>query len=109
MRTYQTQSGTYTEEELGVVIWMNPKNKKSKQSRFLETMTSDSSTLPMAFPLKSLIKNKNWQQAKTVKHRDEVYELISDTERSRPLIVPLPIATQALGWENFYVPSEYTL
>lgn len=109
MRTYRTQTGTYTEAELGVVIWMNPKTKESSQSRFLETMTAETSRLPMAFPLKALTKNPNWQNATTVRSRDEVFELIRSTERSRPLIVPLPIATEALGWDDFYIPSEYTI
>jgi hypothetical protein len=108
VRTFRTQSGTYTEEELGIVVWMNPKNKESHQSRFLETMTAENSTLPMAFPLKALAKDRNWQNASLVRSKDEVFELIRSSERSKPLIVPLPIAKAALGWEDFYIPTEYT-
>ena len=108
MRTYTTQSGTYTETELAVVIWMNPKTKTSAQSRFLETMTAENSRFPMAFPLKTLIKNRDWQNATLIRTRDEVFEFIRSSERTRPLIVPLPIAKEALGWEDFYIPSEYT-
>jgi hypothetical protein len=108
VRTFRTQSGTYTEEELGIVVWMNPKNKQSNQSRFLETMTAENSTLPMAFPLKALTKDRNWQNASLVRSKDEVFELIRSSERSKPLIVPLLIAKAALGWEDFYIPTEYT-
>jgi hypothetical protein len=108
VRTYKTQSGTYTEDQLGIVVWMNPKNKESHQSRFLETMTAENSTLPMAFPLSTLTKDRNWQNASLVRSKDEVFELIRSSERSKPLIIPLPIAKAALGWEDFYIPTEYT-
>ena len=108
MRTFRTQSGTYSEDELGVVVWMNPKNKQSNQSRLLETMTAENSSLPMAFPLKSLTEDRNWQNASLIRSKDEVFELIFSTERSKPLIIPLPIAKAALGWEDFYIPTEYT-
>ena len=109
MRTYTTQSGTFTEAELAVVIWMNPKTKASRQSRFLETMTSENSRFPMAFPVKALTSNKSWYQATLVRDKDTLYTRIAETERSRPLIVPLPVAKEALGWEDFYIPSEYDL
>jgi hypothetical protein len=87
---------------------MNPKNKQSNQSRLLETMTAENSSLPMAFPLKSLTEDRNWQNASLIRSKDEVFELIFSTERSKPLIIPLPIAKAALGWEDFYIPTEYT-
>ena len=108
MRQYQTKSGIYTEEELAVVVWMNPKSKNSRQSRALETMTSESSRYPMAFPLKSLASNRSWRNATIVHTRDEVYSLIQKTERTRPLVVPLSVAKLAWGWEDFYFPTEYT-
>jgi hypothetical protein len=108
VRTYKTQSGTYTEDELGIVVWMNPKNKQSNQSRLLETMTAENSSLPMAFPLKALTKDYNWQNASLIRSKDEVFGLIFATDRSKPLIIPLPIAKSALGWEDFYIPTEYT-
>lgn len=109
MRTYTTQSGTFTEDELAVVIWRNPKTKTSRQSRSLETMTSENSSLPMAFPIKALSRNKSWQQATIVRDKDALYARIADTERSKPLIVPLPVAKAALGWEDFYIPTEYDI
>lgn len=108
MRTFRTQSGTYSEDELGVVVWMNPKNKQSNQSRLLETMTAENSSLPMAFPLKTLAEDRNWQNASLIRSKDDVFELIFGTDRSKPLIIPLLIAKAALGWEDFYIPTEYT-
>lgn len=107
-RQYRTLTGTYSEEELAIVVWMNPKSKNSRQSRALETMTSENSRYPMAFPINSLYKNRSWKNATFVHSREEVYELIEKTQRTQPLVVPLSVAKLAWGWENFYVPSEYT-
>lgn len=108
MRTFKTQSGTYNEDELAIVVWINPKTKQSNQSRLLETMTAENSSLPMAFPLKSLSGDRNWKNASFIHSKDEVFELILTSERSKPLIIPLPIAKASLGWEDFYIPTEYT-
>lgn len=108
MRQYQTLSGIYNEDDLAVVVWMNPKAKSSRQSRALETMTSESSRYPMAFPLKSLTTNRSWKNAQIARTKEEVFALIQKTERTKPLLVPLSVAKQALGWENFYIPTEYT-
>jgi hypothetical protein len=62
----------------------------------------------MAFPLKSLTKNRSWINARIAHTKEEVFELIQKTERTKPLLVPLSVAKVALGWENFYIPSEYT-
>jgi hypothetical protein len=106
-RQYKTLTGTYTEEELAIVVWMNPKSKSNRQSRALETMTSETSSYPMAFPIKSLTSNRSWRNATFVRSREEVYEMIQNTKRTHPLVVPLSVAKLAWGWDNFYVPSEY--
>jgi hypothetical protein len=107
-RQYHTASGVYNEEDLAVVVWLNPKNAKSKRARALETMTSENSRYPMAFPLTSLTANRSWSNVSIARTKEEVYDLIQNTERTKPLLIPLSIAKSALGWENFYIPSEYT-
>jgi hypothetical protein len=107
-RQYKTLSGTYSEEDLAIVVWINPKSKSNRQSRALETMTSETSSFPMAFPLKSLTSNRSWRNATIARTKEEVFELIQKTERTRPLLIPLSVAKTALGWEEFYIPSEYT-
>ena len=107
-RQYKTLSGTYSEEDLAIVVWVNPKSKSSRQSRALETMTSETSSFPMAFPLKSLTSNRSWRNATIAHTKEEVFEIIQTTERTRPLLIPLSVAKTALGWEEFYIPSEYT-
>lgn len=108
MREYRTNSGVYKEEDLAVVVWMNPKSKNSKQSRALETMTSDDSRYPMAFPLTSLTRHRSWKNAQIARSKEDVFALIQQTERTKPLLIPLTVAKAALGWENFYIPTEYT-
>jgi hypothetical protein len=107
VRTYKTLTGTYNEDDLAVVVWRNPKRNASR-SRALETMTSENSSFPMAFPIKSLTRNRSWKAAKTAHSSAEFLTLIQATTRSAPVIVPLPVAKLALGWEDFYIPSEYT-
>jgi hypothetical protein len=108
MKTYKTASGTYTEDQLAVVVWRNPKNKKSSQSRFLETMTAENSPHPMAFPIESLLSKKEWSLAVKVASLDEVVDAVPSSSRSRPVIIPLPVAERAFGWSTFYIPTEYT-
>lgn len=107
MRQYKTSTGVYNEDELAIVVWMNPKQKNSKQSRLLETMTSEQSRFPMAFPLKKLTTNRSWKSAVVVSSSEDVFRLLQNSERSRPLLIPLVIAKSALGWNDFYVPTEY--
>jgi hypothetical protein len=109
MKTYKTATGTYKEEDLVVAVWINPKRlkKSGSNARFLETMTSDDSPYPMAFPLKSLTTHKMWRNARVALTKEDVYTLIGTTERTRPLLVSLPLAREALDWTKFYVPTEY--
>lgn len=107
MRTYKTNSGTYTEDQLSIVVWKNPKQKTGRQVRALETMTSEDSPYPMAFPTQSFIRNRSWAAATRVSSVEEAIEVIPTSSRSKPVIIPLPIAKQTFGWDSFYVPSEY--
>lgn len=105
--TYKTATGIYSESELAVVIWSNPKISKRPQSRRLETMTSPNSRFPMAFPISSLTKHHAWKDAKIAKTPEDIDRSIESTSRRSPIIVSLPLARQAFGWEHFYVPTEY--
>lgn len=108
MRAYKTASGTYSEADLAVIVWRNPRQSLSNQVRYLETMTSDASPLPMVFPIEALKADRAWKEAKTAKDFIDLMNKIPHTSRSAPLIVPLPLAKSFFGWEDFFVPSEYT-
>jgi hypothetical protein len=105
--TYKTSTGVYSESELAIVVWSNPKISKRPQSRRLETMTSPNSRFPMAFPISSLTKHPAWKEATIAKTIEDIDRTIGETSRKSPIIVSLPLARQALGWEHFYVPTEY--
>ena len=106
--TYRNKTGSYTSEELAVVVWSNPKIKTGKQVRALETMTTKDSTLPMVFPIPMLKKKREWKNATFVSSVNDVFNLLPKSQRGTPLIIPMTIAKQALGWDNFYIPTEYT-
>lgn len=108
MKTYKTSTGTYPESELAIAVWRNPKTTKSTQARFFETMTAENSPHPMAFPIAMLKSRKEWSNAIYINSRDEFLDSLSVSSRSRPMVIPLPVAKDSLGWETFYVPTEYT-
>jgi len=108
MKSYKTLSGTYTEEELAVVVWLNPRKQGTSQAKPLETLSSENSSLPMCFPLKSLKSNRTWSSSFMASSDSDVFLLLPKSARTRPVIVPLPIARSALGWDEFYIPTEYT-
>lgn len=111
VNTYKNSSGTYLEKDLVVAIWLNPKKQGSRpNARHLETITSKESSNPIAFPLKLLKNNKVWALCPVViKTEDiDVWLTPKGASRERPLLVPLTIAKSYLGWEDFYIPSEYT-
>lgn len=108
MNQYRTSSGTFSSEQLAIVVWRNPKQRKSRNARFLETMTTETSPHPMAFPIASLKSRKEWAAATYVTSRDEFLDALSGSSRAKPMIVPLPVAEAALGWDVFYVATEYT-
>jgi hypothetical protein len=107
-RTYTTASGSYSEDDLAVVIWSNPKISKRPQSRRLETMTNPRSKYPMAFPISYLTSHHDWKAFKVVKSAQDIDSLITKTSRKSPILVPLPLAKSYLGWDEFYIPTEYT-
>lgn len=108
MRVYKTTSGTYSEDDLAVIVWRNPRHGLSNQVRYLETMTSETSPLPMVFPILALKSDRAWKLAKVAKDSTDLVNKIHSTSRAAPLIVPLPLAKFFFGWEDFFVPSEYT-
>ncbi len=112
MRQYKTKSGVYKEDQLVIVVWLNPDHKTSKQARALETMTSDDSKHPMAFPMESFSSNpmarSAWKNAFLAKTEDAVFSMVPRSSKDMPVLVPIPVARKAFGWDRFYVPSEYT-
>lgn len=104
-RTFRTESGTFLEEDLGIVLWINPEFDQKPKKRLLETITSSYSNNPMAFPIKHLQKTI---PLATVVDENTLSEGIFASTQEKPLIVPLPVAKSVLGWAEFYIPTSFS-
>ena len=71
-------------------------------------MSAPNSSFPMAFPLLALKTHYAWKEAKHVKSSKDFDTNIDASSREFPLILDLQLAATALGWNDFYVPDEYT-
>lgn len=104
-RTYVTATGTYRESELAVVIWLNPNYRQTSHKRLLETFTSKENNSPIAFPIDSL-------QLKIteaiIATQENLHTTVLSSTQQKPIILPLPLAQQALGWTDFYIPNEFS-
>lgn len=105
-RTYRTESGTYSESDLAVLVWMNPDFPEKRQSRLLMTMTDYSSVHPMAFPINLIRTNQIFSKC-SLADSENISQLISEATPECPVIIPLPLARSKLGWEEFFVPTKY--
>lgn len=105
-RTYRTESGTYSELDLGLLVWLNPDFETKKQSRLLMTMTDYSSVHPMAFPINLITSNQIFSKC-PIADSENLSNLLMEATADRPVIVPLSLARSKLGWEEFFVPTKY--
>jgi len=106
-RTYRTESGTYNESELAVLVWLNPEHATKPQSRLLLTMTDTHNPNPMAFPINHLRKTSAFSQC-SLSTEDSVADDVSTSTPEAPAIIPLPVAKNHLGWVDFFIPTKYT-
>lgn len=105
-RTYRTESGTYSESDLGLLVWLNPDFETKKQSRLLMTMTDYSSVHPMAFPINLIRINQIFSKC-PLADAENLSNLLFTSSAECPVIVPLSLARSKLGWEEFFVPTKY--
>lgn len=100
----------YAEEDLVVAVWANPKKQKSRpNARLLETMTSDKSLNPVAFPLSILKQIDSWKDFPVALSSADI-DLLTTPElssRENPVLIPLTLAKSYLGWHSFYIPTAY--
>jgi len=109
-RVYKNNSGSYSEDELVIAVWFNAKKSTSRpKARRLETFTTESSRCPIAFPLDTLQETHSWMYCPVAKTSKDLENLLEPGQatRDKPLLVPLPLAQSYLGWQEFYIPSEY--
>ena len=110
-RTYKNNSGVYEENQLVVAVWFNSKKSSSRpNARRLETFTTSSSYHPIAFPLETLRESKSWMYCPVAKDSSDLNFMLEPGQatKDKPVLVPLTLAKSHLGWQDFYIPSEYT-
>lgn len=93
------------EYEWGVTVWLNPHHINRPQSRLLQTIVDSSSGDPMAFPIKTLqlaLENPILPTSADIESR-----LLASTKDS-PLIIPVSMAREWLGWDDFRFTLENT-
>jgi len=105
-RIFRTSSGSYEEGELAVLVWPNSGRSSRPNARILATITDQKSPNPVAFPIKMLRAAPELSTC-PVASLESVSDDISSASQSAPVIIPLPIARQHLGWTEFYIPTEY--
>lgn len=106
-RTYRTESGSYTESELCVLVWLNPDQQQRPNSRLLATYTDKKSPHPMAFPTKTLLNTSEFVNAHLATE-DSLTEALLGSSPTAPVIVSLSLARASLGWTDFFIPTSYT-
>jgi hypothetical protein len=84
--------------DLAVVVW---RSRGGPRSRRLEAVVSERTGLPVAFPLPVLAADPALSSATTATDRADLLSLVEGSDRSRPVVVPLPLARSALGWLSF--------
>lgn len=107
MRDVSRESDVYSDDDLAVVVWLNHRRGGRGQARALETLTSEKSSRPMAFPTRSLMENRAFSSSHIALSYDEVFYFIPKSSRTNPLIIPVSTAREALGWGSFEVLSTY--
>lgn len=100
----------YLEKDLVIAVWANPKKRKGRpNARLLETMTSDKSSYPLAFPLETLQKIQSWMYClvATTSIEAELYLTPEHSSRENPILIPISLAKSYLGWQDFYILTDY--
>lgn len=86
------------DEQFAIVIWMNPEAQERPQTRLLETITAKNNKIPVAFPIRIL--QLSLSKALLVSN-ETILDHIMSSSRENPLIVPLSVAAESLGWTEF--------
>lgn len=91
-------------KDLHCVVWMNPSRQNHPQSRLLQALTSyGTPPLPLAIPRDEL---SHLKKAKYVTSQDDFLKKLNSSSQQSPLIIPIRLATEILGWEDFQ-PTHY--
>lgn len=85
---------------LGIVVWMNPESDQGLKKRLLGTLTRIDSADPAAFPIESI---RSALRTATVATSETISDDILASTKENPLIIPVELAQECLGWTDFCV------
>lgn len=105
-RTFRTESGTYAESELAVLVWINPDQANRPNSRLLATLTDQSGPDPMVFPINMLKKSPEFAICAFSTLETIALDILNSNFHA-PAVISLPLAREHLGWTDFYIPTRY--
>jgi hypothetical protein len=87
------------------VVWYNADRKTNPQSRYLQALSTDSKPItPLSFDVVALSGLDAFKNAIFVASEVDLFKNLPISSRKVPLIMPIQVARQLLGWQNF-VPS----
>lgn len=91
-------------ENMAVVVWLNPDFTPNSQKRLLETIFSQESTDPIAFPVDIL---KTRLPEAIFATEEDLHTKIFESSEQNPIILPVSVATSVLGWVDFHIPTIF--
>ena len=84
------------------VVWYNADRKTNPQSRYLQALSTDSKPItPLSFDIKELDQSESFKAAFFVTNEADLMKNIPISSRKVPIIMPVRVARQLLGWQTF--------
>jgi hypothetical protein len=87
------------------IVWMNPDHPKKPQSRLLMTHFDPITHLPLAFVGSHLQNSSIFSQIPIQSSKNFASALLDSTARN-PVLIPVPIAVEQLGWQDYSVSTD---
>lgn len=89
-----------------IVVWANPDFQKKGQKRLLETIISQYSSDPIAFPILTLKDTLHDATFMTEESELTLGEVLLSSNEAAPVVIPTQIAEKLLGWTSFYIHDQ---
>jgi len=84
------------------VVWYNADRKTNPQSRYLQALSTDSKPItPLSFNIEDIDQEESLKNAFFVASEDDFLKNLPISSRKVPIIIPIKVARQLLGWQTF--------
>jgi hypothetical protein len=88
------------------VVWFNENKKTNPQSRFLQALSTDTKPItPLSFDINDLDQAESFKAAFFVTSEADLMKNLPISSRKVPILIPIKVAREILGWHTF-TPSE---